>query len=54
MPPKHGNMMENRNGMHMLNDYGHMLPIIRIKHCKNKFFLLMTCYRGLDISSKKI
>jgi hypothetical protein len=53
MPPKYGNMMENRNGMPMLKGYGHMLPIIIIKHCKNKKGLLMTCYKGLDISSKK-
>ncbi len=54
MPPKHGNMMENHNAMRMLEGYGHMLPIIRSKHCKNKKGLLTTCYRGPDISSKKI
>jgi len=51
---EHGNMMDNCNGMRMLKGYGHMLLIIRNKHCKNKKRLLTTSYRGLDISSKKI
>jgi hypothetical protein len=50
MPLKHGNMMENRNGMCMLEGYGHMLPIIKNKHCKNKKRLLTMGYRGLDIN----